>query len=146
MVGGNGDRLLRFAARHADIVAFTGFTFPDGRRVAMTHVRPDGLLDRVRLVEKAAAEADRDPERNLLIQLASIGSPDQTAAATEFVQKAYPFDPAEIDEIPLLLIGELDQVADRVLALRERFGITYLSVLEPMATNLKPLVARLAGA
>ena len=35
LVGGNGDRLLKIAAQHADIVAFTGFSFPDDERAAL---------------------------------------------------------------------------------------------------------------
>ncbi|MGF7473643.1 LLM class flavin-dependent oxidoreductase, partial [Salmonella enterica subsp. enterica serovar Minnesota] len=51
LVGGNGDRVLRVAARHADIVGFTGFApSPDGSGVAITHFTASGLEERIRHV------------------------------------------------------------------------------------------------
>lgn len=145
LVGGNGDRLLKMAAQHADIVAFTGFSFPDGRAPRLSHVGTVGLLDRVSLVERAASEAGRSPERNLLVQFAAVGTRAQTEPSRAQVRSAFNISDTEIDDTPVLLIGESEQIVEKVLGIRERFGINYLSVLEPRASKFAAVVERLAN-
>ena len=62
------------------------------------------------------------------------------------MRSAFSISDTEIDDIPVLLIGETEQIVEKVLALRERFGINYLSLLEPRASNFAPVVERLASA
>jgi probable F420-dependent oxidoreductase len=62
LVGGNGDRVLRIAARHADIVGFTGFgPTGGGRGVTITHFTPAGLAERIALVDGATAGRTTPP-------------------------------------------------------------------------------------
>jgi len=48
-------------------------------------------------------------------------------------------------QAPYLLIGSIDQICDDLLARRERYGISYISVFENSLEALAPVIARLAG-
>jgi hypothetical protein len=43
------------------------------------------------------------------------------------------------------LVGSVDQICERVLGNRERFGLSYMSVLEQDLETFAPVVARLSG-
>lgn len=47
--------------------------------------------------------------------------------------------------LPILLIGTLEQITAQVLAQRERFGFSYLTVLEPYMEAFAPVIERLRG-
>ncbi|GKQ41766.1 LLM class flavin-dependent oxidoreductase [Streptomyces sp. A012304] len=52
---------------------------------------------------------------------------------------------AQALELPLLLVGTPKEIVARVLAQRERYGFTYLTVLEPYMEAFAPVPARLRG-
>jgi hypothetical protein len=56
-----------------------------------------------------------------------------------------PLSTAELLEVPTLLVGTEDEVVAQLRAHRERFGFSYVSVLEPSMAALAPVVARRAG-
>jgi hypothetical protein len=41
--------------------------------------------------------------------------------------------------------GSVDQIVEQLLALRERHGISYLTVVQPQMEAFAPVVARLGG-
>jgi hypothetical protein len=47
--------------------------------------------------------------------------------------------------LPILLVGTLEEVVAQVLAQREKYGFTYLTVLEPYMEAFAPVVAELGG-
>jgi hypothetical protein len=46
---------------------------------------------------------------------------------------------------PQFLIGSVDQIAEELIALRERHGISYFTIRPPEMEAFAPVVARLAG-
>ena len=146
MLGGNGNRVLRMAARHADIAAFTGAEqAPD---------RPDGalrLLDADRLAERVAAHRDfaagRDPrpELNILVQRVVLtgGAADRATAAEQLRPYAPHLTPGQVAEVPTLLFGTPREIADELRAHRERFGFTYFTVLEPSMAEMAEVITEL---
>jgi hypothetical protein len=48
-------------------------------------------------------------------------------------------------QAPYLLLGTVDQTCEDLLARRERYGISYISVFEQILEALAPVVARLDG-
>ena len=46
---------------------------------------------------------------------------------------------------PYVLLGSIGQICETLHERRERYGISYLSILEDDADALAPVVARLAG-
>jgi probable F420-dependent oxidoreductase len=139
MVGGNGDRMLAVAARGAQIVQFTGFTAPPG--ADYSYFTAIGLADRVAHVRAAAGERFGELQLSLLIQRAVVTT-DPRAAAAESIGEFLPVDQALAS--PYLLFGSVDAICDRIVELRERFGVTYLTVFDGRNDGFDEVVARLA--
>lgn len=140
MVGGNGDRMLAVAAQGANIVQFTGFTAPPPG--GLTHFDMEGLADRVAYVRRQAGERFATLELSLLVQFAKVtDDPAGTAAAAVggllSVEQAL--------DSPFLLIGSVDAICDRLVELRERFGVSYFTVFDRNSDGFAQVVARLAG-
>lgn len=140
MVGGNGDRLLEVAATGARTVQFTGFRAPPGPGSA-THFTTAGLADRVAHVRRVAGDRFAGLELSLLVQHARVVA-DRRAAAAELVRSV---SLAEALDSPFLLLGSVDEICDQLQELRERFGISYVTVFDERSDGFAPVVARLAG-
>src|SRR5690606_14273504 len=86
MVGGNGDRVLALAARHADIVGLVGVTSGAGPvHTAISHFTWDGLADRIDHVRRHAGGRFGQLELSVLVQAVRI-TDDRERAAAEFAQ------------------------------------------------------------
>lgn len=139
MVGGNGDRILTVAARRAGIVQFTGFMAPTKR---LSHFSTAGLADRVDFVRRQAGDRFADLELSALVQYAIV-TDDPAGAATSTVGELLSVEQA-LDS-PFLLFGSVDAICDRLVELRERFGISYFTVFAGRDHGFDRVVARLAG-
>ncbi|GAB2540209.1 TIGR03621 family F420-dependent LLM class oxidoreductase [Nocardia heshunensis] len=142
LIAGWGERALRLAAEHADIVAFTGagaaesglLTLADAATTAKKTDYVRGLLgNRAGTVEF-----------NLLVQ--GIAAPSERAAAAAYLTDHLPFDfGGDIEDLPVILVGTTAQLADTLRERRERFGFNYITVLEHNMDKLAPLIELLHG-
>ena len=147
LIGGNGPRLLRLAAREADIVGFSGITFQRGGAVApdLSGWRVSEVDERVRLVREVAGEERfARLELNALLQRVIV-TDDRYRAAEELTSRWLQLSAEEILQSPYVLIGTVDQIIDDLQARRERWGFSNYVVQEPYMDALAPVVARLAG-
>lgn len=147
LVGGNGDRVLRLTAEHADIAAFTGARSVRGSSTGQLEVLLAGELEeRVALYRELAAAAGRkEPaELNLLVQFV-LEADDREAAVQPLLERVPYLTSDQVLELPIGLIGTVEQMTAQVLAQRERYGFTYLTVLEPSMEAFAPVMARLRG-
>lgn len=122
LVGGNGDRALAVAARHADVVGFTGFRpSRDGTGTNLTHMTSAGLEDRIAHVRACAGDRAADLRFQVLIQVV-ITTPDRRAAAGPVADRMG----ITVDDVldsPFLLLGTAEQLAEQLRERSERFGI-----------------------
>jgi probable F420-dependent oxidoreductase len=144
LVGGTGDRVLRLAAEHADIVGHAGARQLEGRPPGSFALATAEQADeRVRFVRERAGGRAGGLESNVLVQ-AVVVTPDRRAAAERLVAERMPFFTVdEALETPFLLIGTEEQIAERLRENRERFGFSYISVHEPYMKELGPVIGRL---
>jgi hypothetical protein len=70
---------------------------------------------------------------------------DPEAAVRPLVERVADLTVERALELPLVLAGTLEQIAAKVLAQRERYGFSYLTVLEPYLEAFAPVVAALRG-
>jgi len=148
VLGGNGDRLLRVAARHAEIAAFTGAVqAPDDAPAPIKMISPEALEERVAAFRRFTAEAGREAEStelNYLIQKVE-NTGDHRAKARELQQYAPDLTEEQLLEHPALLLGSPKEMADQLRAHRERFGFSYFAVLESSMEAFAPVIEELRG-
>ena len=144
LIGGNGDKLLSVAARHATIVGITGFTIrPEGPQ--LTHFGREALAERIEFVRERAGERADDLEFNILVQRCEVGR-DRTTIADEWAaEDGAQLSAEEIHDSPFMLAGTVDQVVDELSEMRERTGASYITVLGRRAQGFEAVVERLAG-
>ncbi|MDF5756788.1 TIGR03621 family F420-dependent LLM class oxidoreductase [Spongiactinospora sp. TRM90649] len=138
LIGGAGDRVLRLAAAHADIVGFTGArSGPDGE---LSLVGAAEFAERVAFFDRHAA--GRTVEKNVLVQRVVV-TDDREEAARGLAPYAPGMTLEEILELPTLLVGTHREIADRIRHLRDTYGIGYITVLEPMLEVFAPVIGEL---
>jgi probable F420-dependent oxidoreductase len=146
-IGGGGQRLLSLAAREADIVGFLPRARPDGKGQNLADTTPASLDEKVAWVRAAAGERFDDLELGILV--AQVFTTEEREQAAHFIANTlaagYNVSTEDILQAPYLLIGSIDQICDDLLARRERYGISYISVFENSLEALAPVIERLAG-
>ncbi|MFF4730747.1 LLM class F420-dependent oxidoreductase [Streptomyces mirabilis] len=142
LIGANGDRMLRLTAEHADIAAFTGArTSPGGTLEPITAAALD---ERVALYREAAEGRKEPAELNLLIQVLAV-TEDRGAAIRPWLPRIPNLTEDQVLELPIVLVGTLEQIVAQVRAQRERYGFSYLTILEPNMEAFAPVVEALRG-
>jgi len=144
IIGGTGDRILKIAAEHADIVAIAGAYQVEGRPPGTFRLATAAEAEeRVRFARAQAGERADQIEWHALVQMV-VETNDRRATAEKLAER---FGPAlgveEILETPFLLIGTVDEMAEQLARNRERYGFTYLTVHEPYLETFAPVIERL---
>jgi probable F420-dependent oxidoreductase len=139
-IGGHGDAILRLAAAEADIVGFTGLSWR-GDRLVPTGVSTATIEERVAFVRSAAGDRAEQLELSALVQRVNTGGGreirDELAALG--------LDPGVVDDSPFLLVGPPAQLTEKLLALRERLGISYWVIFQAALDAFAPVLTGLAG-
>ncbi|QDQ10187.1 TIGR03621 family F420-dependent LLM class oxidoreductase [Streptomyces spectabilis] len=145
LVGGDGDRVLKVIAEHADIAAFTGTRGvpgdPDGRLTVLT---AEAVGERVAAYQRFAAARSAPAELNLLIQVVEE-TRDRRATVRPSLGRVPHLTEDEALEVPILLLGTVRQMADQLRAQRERYGFSYIAVLERSLEAFGPVIEELRG-
>ncbi|MFE1885468.1 LLM class F420-dependent oxidoreductase [Streptomyces diastatochromogenes] len=143
LLGGNGDRMLRLAAERADIVGFTGARLVPGSTTGkLEPVDAEGVDERVARYRELAAGRAEPAELNLLLQLVAV-TDDPEPVLKPLLERQPQLTLDRALALPVVLAGPLEEVVARVRAQRERFGVSYLTVLEPHMEAFAPVMARL---
>jgi probable F420-dependent oxidoreductase len=145
LIGGGGPRMLRIAAREADIVGLLPQFDARGRPMVMQGTERE-TARKVAIVREAAGSqaAFERLELNVLVADAGIigsgSSPIRSAAAA--VKAAAP---ALVGGSPYVLYGTLRRVRETLLTRRERLGISYYVWSSRLMEVMAPLVEALTG-
>lgn len=145
LIGGNGPRMLRLAARHAEIAAFTGGRQAPGKPEGVLELLPpDELAVSVARYREFAAGRPEPAELNILVQQV-LPTDDRRAKAREIAALGIGLTEDEVLDAPTLLIGTPAQMADQLRERRERFGFSYITVLDGFMDAFAPVVEALKG-
>lgn len=142
LIGGGGERILSVAGREADIVGITTRAKPDGAKDA-ADLTAEATARKIAWVQKAAGERMAEIELNLIVS--DVVLTDDRAGEAAKLASRYGVSAADILDSPLVLVGGIDEMVERLQERRERFGFSYVVVMEPNLDKLAPVVARLAG-
>ncbi|MFF5470537.1 LLM class F420-dependent oxidoreductase [Streptomyces achromogenes] len=141
LIGANGDRMLRLTAEHADIAAFTGAR-PGSTPGTLEPLTAEELDERVARYRELARHRPAPAELNLLIQLVAV-TDDPEPVLRPLLERQPGLTLEQAVALPIVLAGPLEDVVAKVRAQRERYGFSYLTVLEPFMEAFAPVLARL---
>jgi probable F420-dependent oxidoreductase len=124
-VGGTGKRLLAVAARRADSVG-VGFTV---WRSEVRDVSPDDIAAKIAWIREVAGERFERLELGYTVFRTEVtnGKPDD-----------------HLPRSPHVLAGSVDQIVEEIGERRERYGFSYVQIMEQQMEAFAPVVARLA--
>ncbi|BBY64888.1 LLM class F420-dependent oxidoreductase [Mycolicibacterium helvum] len=135
LIAGNGDRVLRIAAEHADIIGLTGGGVPE-------YPGHDPLAERINFVRGQAGERFDDLELNIAI----TGVPTDSSGVPDLaLTRGYAPDATEeqLLALPTVLTGTPRDIADTLRARRDIYGITYFTVQDYHAEYFAKVIAEL---
>lgn len=145
-MGGGGKKVLTLAGREADIVGLHLRVKDDGT-VDPSERTEAAIARKVEWVRQAAGDRFAAVELNLLIGDVVITEDRQQAVEQYAREKGRPGATAEqILANPYLLIGSVEQIAERIYRLREQFSISYFVVDSESMEAFASVVARLSEA
>jgi probable F420-dependent oxidoreductase len=136
MIGGGGKRILSFAAREADIVGFNTVSTREGGMSHLT-ITQAATAEKVCWVRQTAGvRFDQELSIHFSVFKITKNRQEQEEKAAN-IRTNWGFADAEISledvlASPFLLIGSEDEMVEKLLRLREQFGITYLVFWEPL--------------
>jgi probable F420-dependent oxidoreductase len=137
MIGGGRPRMLRFAGREADIVSLAN----DIRDAAEPMAAAEERLGWVR--DGAGDRLDTMDVESMLVYFELT---DDAAATFERLAPGFPnASPEALRDHPLVLVGSLDQVVERLEERRERLAVNYVTVPHHFLEAFAPVVERLSG-
>ena len=146
IIGGTGDRMLELAARRADTVSVSGLFPVAGQPAGALRMGTAAETDeRIRFIRDHAGERASELELHQLVH-AVVVTGDRVATARGMVEEQMPFFTVdELLESPFALIGTVDEIADQLRRNRERFGFSFITVLEPHMEAFGPVIKRFRG-
>ncbi|MET8847176.1 TIGR03621 family F420-dependent LLM class oxidoreductase [Amycolatopsis sp. NPDC004625] len=139
LLGGRGDRMLTFAAAHADTIALTG-TAPGAAEGRLALADSAALAERAGFVKRVLD--GRDAELNLMVHFVRITG-DRRAALQEAHELVPHLGVEELGALDTVLAGSADAAADQLRRTRETLGVSYFTVLEDDLDRLAPVIERL---
>jgi len=142
LIGGGGPRMLRLAAREADIVALCPVTRADGSGVDVADGDEAGTERKLAVVREAAGDRFATLEINTLVFVNTVT--DDTEGTAEEVGARLGTGADEVLRHPHLLVGSVASICETLRERRERFGISYVVIQRDMEA-FAPVVAELAG-
>lgn len=137
LIAGWGDRMLRVAAEHADIIAFTGAGAADSGHLTLANTAE--AANRVAYVRGLLGDRADTVELNLLIQ--ALVLPNERDEAIERLAPHVSLSNTEpLEELISVVAGTPEQMADRLRERRKTYGINYITVLEHNMEKFAPLI------
>jgi probable F420-dependent oxidoreductase len=144
LVGAGGPRMLRLAARHADIVGVLPAPIRDSEDRDDPGDRLPAAFDaKIGVVREAAGDRFANLEINAF---ATFIITDKRRALTQdlIARRGWTgIDTEAVWQMPTIFIGSLDQIRTDLRARRERFGLSYLVAGEASLPALAQIISGL---
>jgi probable F420-dependent oxidoreductase len=141
---GGGQRVLTFAGREADIVGINpnlaaGYIGPE--------VAANALVEfyRQRIEWIRAAAGDRFDQLELQILTFLVQVVPNGREVLEQMAPIFSTTPEAMAEIPIALVGTVDEIVETLQRRREELGFSYMVIQEAELDAFAPVVARLTG-
>src|SRR5680860_1450901 len=152
MIAGGGPRMLRLAAREADIVGLN----PARKSNAawdvpiLADATAEATDRKIGWIREAAGARYDDLELSIVVPFVIVT--DDREATAEAIAASLPADDPgpevgveTVLSSPYVLVGDLDQICDTMRARRDRWDLSYYVVNDDAVDAVAPIVDRLAG-
>ena len=141
-IGGGGRKVLTAAARHASIIGVnpeltSGTAGIEAGKTAVS----ERYSERIDWIRQAAGDRFGSIELQVQTQIEQVVPNRREVAAN--LAPMFGLTPDEALEMPIVLVGTVDEICDDLVARRETYGFSYIVVHDTDA--FAPVVARLAG-
>lgn len=146
LIGGGGPRVLRFAARNADIVGING-TLTSGAVDGSTFesMTAGAVDDKVAIVKSTATEAGRFDDIELNIRAFMVAVTDDVDGTLDMLGQFTGTSADVIGASPFALVGPVDKIIGDLQSRREKWGFSYVIVGQEDIESFAPVVDALAG-
>ncbi len=142
LIGAGGPRMIRIAAQHADIIGLLpslgGETTFD-----LGEIGQEAFAAKVARIRELAGDRFDEIELNILVQ--GLAVTNDREAGIQRLREARGFDDEAWFDSPMVFVGSVEQIVERMQAQREQLGVSYYVVFEHEMEALAPVVAQLAG-
>jgi probable F420-dependent oxidoreductase len=144
MIGGGSPRVLGIAGRLADIVSIN-FDNSAGKlgEHGLASGTSGGTTDKLQWIRDGAGERFDDIEIEIGAYFTTVT--DQTEATMSATSAAVGMTTEALAAHPHTLIGSVDQICEKIIERREKYGISYVTVGRHALDDFAPVVAKLAG-
>jgi probable F420-dependent oxidoreductase len=141
LVGGNGTKVLRFAAQHADIVGITGTgrTLPDGHRHDVDW-SPAALSRIADLIDSLSTSTGRRPQLDALVQHVEV-TDDAEAAAERLVEHIPGASVNDLLGAPFVWLGTVEEIRTNLRTHNTRWGIERYTVRAPALRDAARIIS-----
>jgi probable F420-dependent oxidoreductase len=144
LIGGGARRVLRFAGATADIVGVNASIHSGEIDVAAGRdALPERIDEKVEWVRAGAGDRFDQLEINAWLAFAEVT--DDTATVADAIATLFETDPATLLSSPLVLIGSVGEIEDRLHERRERWGYSYHVIPGDRAREFAPVVKRITA-
>ena len=143
MIGAGGPRMLRLAAREADIVSVLPLMRPQGGDFHLRESTAEAFRRKVDLLRDTAGPRFNELEIHMLVQ--RFMPTDRPRDVAEELSQSWGMSPDEVLGSPYILIGSVDGIVEQIEQRRENLGISYYVVFEPHLETFAPVLERLKG-
>lgn len=140
LIGGGGPRLLAYAAREANIIGLDPRSLPDGGSDP-ADVTEAAIDRKVGWIREAAGDRWSELELNIALFDVDPHFHRRTGAPPE---RRRGIREEEVPRTPHYLVGEAAEMAETLVARRERWGISYIAMRPDHLAVMAPVIARLA--
>jgi probable F420-dependent oxidoreductase len=140
MIGGGGPRMLRIAAREAQILAILPIVDPRGRHRLRT-ITLGSVADRVRQIRGMK----RFPELELNVIVVDAQVTDARQSLLRAAAARLKSSLTAIVKTPFLMYGSKASLIEDLIERRERMGISYIAIPYTAIEAFAPVVASLRG-
>lgn len=141
-IGGGGRKVLTAAAKYASIIGVNPELTSGTAGIEAAKTAVSGrYLERIEWIRVAAGERFASIELQVLGQIEQV-VPNRLEFAANLAP-AFGLSPEEALQMPIVLVGTVDEICADLVSRRETYGFSYIVVHDMDA--FAPVVARLAG-
>lgn len=143
LIGGGGPKMLDLACDEADIISINGnLATGEAGQPVFDSMRANAVDQRIaHCRERLGARAS---SVTMHVNAYWVGVGGTWKAVAEGVGGFIGYDAAALNETPYALYGEVEQVAEKIQRIHERWGFSYFSVPAANLRDFAPVIAKVS--